>query len=234
MAYISIDDVPKLLPQLRQTTEDEQAAIEELIIGIQDAIDYELGFKFEGFEEKTLTLFPSGLKFIDLPPYELKSIKSVTVNAADLNPTYSEGHIEPADSYSIGVVAEYGEKYPEVIPSLGVTLLELRDQEKGQGKLLIEGPLTYCDVATAFNVTANWGRGEPPPSLTQIMKEKLVTKWLNRQAGDYTGYVRAEGGGGYTSQRTRREFTPWQLSVLRNIKTKFKQKATGGWPSIPM
>lgn len=69
-----------------------------------------------------------------------------------------------------------------------------------------------------YQITADWGYGDPPESVKEVVLEVAVNIWQSRSAGRFSSVVGSRDGGAVGYERA---FTNFQAQILDDLKAKY-------------
>lgn len=104
-----------------------------------------------------------------------------------------------------------------VYTSSGASLAGYWEEQDDGSLLAVEtatGAVSYWRPGTPYTITADWGYGEPPPAVEEVVVELAVNIWQSKSAGKFSRVVGVQGGGavGYEGA-----LTPQQRMALENV-----------------
>ena len=183
-SYASVAELREMLPQVAASAATD-VLLGSLLERATLAVQGYMGFEFAGYgaaTDRDVCCDRSGV-WLRLPFHEIGSVTAVTV----LDGRYTASETE-------------------------TTVAATDWQEESEGEHA--GDVYYRDGWTAgqwYRVTSEWGYGDAPADVVQVVLELAVNLWRGRDRGMFSDVVGVEGGGavGYS-----RALTNYQRMVL--------------------
>ena len=185
--YITAADIQAYLDQLSLEANDESELLDSVAERATSIVDAALDFQFDCYDDapsvQRVAARPGPWLF--LPAHELGSVTSVTRTVGEDVIDYA-GKWEP-------VVERYGRVH---------RLLAVADGYEWDWSQP-EAVEATCGVwlprggrrRVAYDVTAAWGYGPPPPSIVEVTLEVAVNIWRSKDSGGFAENIGVQSGG---------------------------------------